>query len=362
MVQNNISAFRTRKPKAGPAYQQLYELLKWRIASGRLEPGAQLPTESLLLEEFHVSRNTVRHALSELERDNLIVRFPRKGTFVRHAPEGEGRTQKYTVGVTFFREDMNATFYGPLTRGVLAAAKKNNLVIQVVPLRGDENYDDLDGCLFNQDLHPESGIFKRIARGLMPAVGYNCRIGCKCGFVGVDYYAESRKAVRHLIESGCRRIAYWGQLSSSDKVSGRRFRGYCDALKEAGMSVSRAPVAFFRLGDSPYEKAVEFLKKESFDSIFVANAYMFPSILYALNHLKRSIGPDLRLLCFDDLAQEKLAWPGLHYIRMPLHEIGYTMMDALYQQMILGEKARLIDKIFPAEYVTVPDLPEQNCD
>ena len=359
MVQNNTYEIHEREPKCEPAYRQLYELLKQRIASGRLKPGDQLPTESLLLEKYRVSRNTVRHALSGLERDNLIVRFPRKGTFVRHAPEGGSETQKYTVGVTFFREDASATFYGPLTRGVLAAAKKNNLIIRVVPLRGDENYDELDGCLFNYELRPETSIYKRIAKGIMPAVGYNFRIGRKCGFVGVDYYAESFKAVRHLIESGCRRIAFWGKTADRFGVYGKRFEGYCDALKEAGLEVSESSVAFSRPGRSPYEQALDFLKKKSFDSIFVAAAHLFPSVLFAMNHLKLSIASDLRLLCFDDLAQEKLAWPGFHYIRMPLHEIGYTMMDALYQQMILREKAKPIDRIFPAELVTVPELAEQ---
>ena len=136
MVQNNINEVFPHETKPDPAYRQLYEMLKCRIGSGKLKPGDQLPTESLLLEKYRVSRNTVRHALSGLERDNLIVRFPRKGTFVRHAPEGGSETQKYTVGVTFFREDASATFYGPLTRGVLAAAKKNNLIIRVVPQIG----------------------------------------------------------------------------------------------------------------------------------------------------------------------------------------------------------------------------------
>jgi|GEM_PF-2728539 len=365
MVQKNINEVFPHEPKPDPAYQRLYEMLKCRIGSGKLKPGDQLPTESLLLEEFRVSRNTVRHALAGLEREGLIVRFPRKGTFVRQAPEGMAKAKKYTVGVTFFSENMNATFYGPLTRGVLAAARKNNLVIEVVPVHGDENYDGLDGCLFNYEIDPHTRIYKQIAKGIMPAVGYNFRIGRKCGFVGVDYYAESFKAVRHLLNCGCRRIAYIGKpFDPAETEKNRyisatvsRFNGYRDALKQAGIPCPDSSVALLMPKQAKcYREVIDFLTENRFDALFVSQAGLFPYVLYALTYLKRGISPDLRLFCFDDLAQEKMAWPGFSYIRMPLFEIGYTMMDSLYQQMLLQEKAKPIDRIFPADFITVPKI------
>ncbi len=366
MAQNKTYRLLQREPNSDPAYQQLHEMLKRQITSGKLKPGDRLPTESLLLEEFRVSRNTVRHALAGLEREGLIVRFPRKGTFVRHAPEGEVKAQKYTVGVTFFRENMNATFYGPLTRGVLASAKKNNLVIEVIPIHGDENYDGLDGCLFNYELRPETRIYKRIAKGILPAVGYNFRIGRKCGFVGVDYYAESFKAVRQLIDSGCRRIAFLGKPFAPGvgkdhyvNVSESRFNGYRDALEQAGIPCSKSSIAFLKAKPLQlYCQTIDFLRGKHFDAVFVAFADSFPYVLYALSYLKLGVSSDLRLFCFDDLEQEKLAWPGFSYIRMPLFEIGYTMMDSLYQQMLLQEKAKPIDRIFPAELISVPKIAE----
>ena len=366
MVQNGTYELLTHEPKPDPAYQQLHEMLKRQITSGKLKPGDQLPTESLLLERFRISRNTVRHALAGLEREGLIVRFPRKGTFVRQAPEGEVKAEKYTVGVTFFCENMNATFYGPLTQGVLAAARKNNLVIEVIPVRGDENYDGLDGCLFNYELGRETRLYKQIAKGILPAVGYNFRIGRRSGYVGVDYYAESFKAVRRLIESGCRRIAFLGRPFAPGigknhfvNVSESRFNGYRDALSEAGIPCPDSSVAILGAKKPElYGEVIDFLMKNRFDALFVAFADLFPYVLYALAYLKLGVSPDLRLFCFDDLAQEKLAWPGFSYIRMPLFEIGYTMMDSLYQQMLLQEKAKPIERIFPAEFITVPKLTE----
>jgi GntR family transcriptional regulator len=68
-----------------PKYLQIRELLLRRLARD-LAPGDRLPTENALSREFGVARETVREALSGLERDGLIVRRRRNGTFVAKRP------------------------------------------------------------------------------------------------------------------------------------------------------------------------------------------------------------------------------------------------------------------------------------
>ena len=63
-------------------YQQLAELLKEEIHAGRYKQGQKLPTELELCKLYHVSRNTVRGALQQLEKENLLLRQQGKGTFV----------------------------------------------------------------------------------------------------------------------------------------------------------------------------------------------------------------------------------------------------------------------------------------
>ena len=68
-----------------PLYYQLENLLREKINSGKFSPGDRLPTESDFIEEYQVSRITVRQALGALAADGLIER--RQG--FRH---GEKRT------------------------------------------------------------------------------------------------------------------------------------------------------------------------------------------------------------------------------------------------------------------------------
>lgn len=65
-----------------PLYYQLGTILREKIQSGRYQSGDQLPTETELVEEYGVSRITVRQALRNLEEERLVRREAGRGTFV----------------------------------------------------------------------------------------------------------------------------------------------------------------------------------------------------------------------------------------------------------------------------------------
>jgi GntR family transcriptional regulator len=65
-----------------PLYFQLAEALREQIRSGILQPGDALPSESELIQNFTISRGTVRQAFQLLSQEHLIERFPGRGSFV----------------------------------------------------------------------------------------------------------------------------------------------------------------------------------------------------------------------------------------------------------------------------------------
>lgn len=60
----------------------LAEDLTRKVMSGALKPGARLPTEAELCEEYEVSRTVVREAVARLRSDGLLVSYQGKGMFV----------------------------------------------------------------------------------------------------------------------------------------------------------------------------------------------------------------------------------------------------------------------------------------
>jgi len=106
-----------------PLYRQLYEVLRAQISSGAWRPGDMLPTETSLLDQYQVSRATVRRALDALVQEGLIYRERGRGTFVSHPTVQQG-----LVRIVSFTEDMRQRGLEPSTE-VLSA--------NLIPANGD---------------------------------------------------------------------------------------------------------------------------------------------------------------------------------------------------------------------------------
>jgi GntR family transcriptional regulator len=84
-----------------PLYQQIQHLLRHRITTGAYPAGSKIPSENELCRELAVSRVTVREALRELVRADMLIKVQGKGAFV-----AETQRQLARVKYTGFLEDL----------------------------------------------------------------------------------------------------------------------------------------------------------------------------------------------------------------------------------------------------------------
>lgn len=77
MAQSQIS------PVAEPLYEQVYRIFRSKIIGGEWKQRSLLPGEVVLSQDLGVSVGTVRKAMDQLARDNLVIRERGRGTFVR---------------------------------------------------------------------------------------------------------------------------------------------------------------------------------------------------------------------------------------------------------------------------------------
>lgn len=115
-----------------PLYHQLYEILRRNIVHGDWQPGDMLPPESELIDQYQVSRITVRQALETLVNEGLIYRERGRGTFVSHPTVEQGLT-----GIISFTEDMRQRGFQPSTKilatGLISAPKEIAERLQIEP-------------------------------------------------------------------------------------------------------------------------------------------------------------------------------------------------------------------------------------
>lgn len=70
-----------------PTHSELAQLLRGRIERGEIRAGDTLPPITDLMDEYSVSRSTVRSAITQLASEGVVRTAGRKGTFVQPRPE-----------------------------------------------------------------------------------------------------------------------------------------------------------------------------------------------------------------------------------------------------------------------------------
>jgi GntR family transcriptional regulator, histidine utilization repressor len=102
-----------------PAYGQVKAFIKKRISAGTWKPGDPVPSESVLMQQFGVSRMTVNRALRELMGEGLVTRVQGSGTFV-----AELHRISSTLAIRDIHEEVLARGHVHSARVLLAESEK----------------------------------------------------------------------------------------------------------------------------------------------------------------------------------------------------------------------------------------------
>src|SRR4051794_37227905 len=80
-----------------PIYLQIVNQVKYLVASGRLEPGEELPPIRTLAEQLLVNPNTVARAYRELELAGVVTKRRTAGTYVSDTSSPLARRQRLKI-------------------------------------------------------------------------------------------------------------------------------------------------------------------------------------------------------------------------------------------------------------------------
>ena len=80
-----------------PIYLQIVNQVKYLVASGRLEPGEELPPIRTLAEQLLINPNTVARAYRELEFARIVTKRGTAGTYVSNAGSPLARRERMKI-------------------------------------------------------------------------------------------------------------------------------------------------------------------------------------------------------------------------------------------------------------------------
>lgn len=152
--------------------------------------------------------------------------------------------------------------------------------------------------------------------------------------VGVNNYQAAYDAVMYLIRCGRKRIA----LACGNEalyLYRERYRGYCDALKDAGFTYDERLVMWEAdTNENFYYMAKEMLCLEMPpDAFFAASDPIAFTVMHAVHDMHLRIPEDVAVLGFDNVSLSEMMEPPLTTVAQPLYEMGCVAARSLIRQI-----------------------------
>ncbi|QHS63798.1 LacI family DNA-binding transcriptional regulator [Chitinophaga agri] len=151
--------------------------------------------------------------------------------------------------------------------------------------------------------------------------------------VTTDDYESSFAATRHLIEEGCRNIAFL-VVNKSLSIGNVRMQGYHDALEAAGIPYNTQLVIDCSNDyDENFGILSAALKEQRPDGILASVERLAISSYYVCHNLNIRIPQDIRIVSFSSLEIASLLNPALSTITQPAFELGTNAAELLFKAL-----------------------------
>ena len=172
--------------------------------------------------------------------------------------------------------------------------------------------------------------FQRLIESGVPLVFYD-RIctAINTNRVVVDDYMGAFTAVTHLIETGCKRIAFYGSPMQLE-ISKNRFNGYHDAILRHGMQLDESLQFLCDCRADAEELTPEVLSREDRpDAFFAVNDDTAIGILYTAKRLGYRVPEDVSICGFTNGERAIACDPMLTTVEQRGHMVGEEAVDIL---------------------------------
>ena len=241
--------------------------------------------------------------------------------------------------------NMVHNFFASVLAGIDDAARKKgyNVILCQTSEQYEREVDCLDTLLASHisglliSLSKSTTNFDHLKEALqedLPIVMFD-RVSpeIKTDQVVTDDYSGAYAAVCHLIETGCKRIAFYGSPEHLT-ITQERKRGYLDALKNHGIEPDNDIMFECDSREAAIELTPKVMQlKNCPDAFFTVNDYTASGVIHSIKRAGLKIPEDVSVCGFGDGVVARTSDPELTTVEQNGYEIGLTAC------------MRLIDKI-----------------
>ena len=319
-----------------PKYLQLADMLRIEARKIAENGGNRLPTEMEISSIYSVSRQTVRNALSLLERDGTISRRQGSGSYINKRQKENG-TRQIAVITTFIDDYIfpsilhdAQSIFAENGFSTLVYATGNNVFREREILK-ELLSRDISGILIEGSRTalptPNEELFDEIRKQKIPILFLHglCSLHESFPYIMDDNEAGGKQLAKHLIAKGHRKI---GGIFKSDDIQGpMRYYGMISAMLDAGLNVEDRRICWYDtldrtdiIGDTSYDRLDRFIKERLTDSTAVIcyNDEIAYNLVKRLLDMGKKIPEDVAVVSFDNSFYS-------HIGPVPITSIGHRM-------------------------------------
>ena len=157
------------------------------------------------------------------------------------------------------------------------------------------------------------------------------------GIVRVDLYDAATQAVDHLVQAGCRNLAYLDAGPLDDKhVNQERLRGLRDAMQKHQLPILPEYITDCDGTMTGSQKATETLLRQypEVDGLICHHDMLAYGALEACDHLQIAVPEQVAVVGFDDISFSGLQRISLTTLRFPKVEIGKQAAQMLFRRIV----------------------------
>lgn len=303
-----------------------------------------------------VTRGTVSRALNDSPRVNektkaRIRKLAEEHDYRINQKARNFRLQQTSVISVVFMLDvkseqhMSDPFFLEMLGGIADCLAGHDLdlflvnapVVDVLDLQESRVFQNSDGVIFigQGTQHDKLNV---IAKSGAPIVVWGAPIPnheyCQ---VGGDNITGGYLATKHLIETGRRAIAFFGDIKLPEIAL--RFSGYKKALRENGLKFDPALQTDIEFEiEHARESVRKFLARRiSFDGAVCTSDVMALSVMGTLSESGLRVPNDVGVVGYDDIGLARYCSPSLTTIRQDIHAAGRALVESLLK-IINGEE------------------------
>lgn len=328
-------------------YRQLADVLRRDIGSGKLGPGAMLPSMDDLAAQYRLNKATVRQAIAELTAAGLVYSVPARGTFVteKNGSRTNGHSSRsLSIGWVLSISDGGKTgrYHTEIMDSVQNALREIHghlLIINAIGMNTAAlcrviGEAQLDGIILIGGFDKET--IRHLAGNGLPAVLIDdtCR-GARIDSILVDNRGGGYQAVEYLLALGHRHIAL--VTGPADlQITNDRLTGALEAATAAGLAQSAIQIIHgdFQPRSGRLAAAKIIAMRQRPTAVFFFNDEMASGALQTFHESSDIKVPhDISIVGFDDILWASLTQPPLTTIRVEKELMGKEAVERLKKRM-----------------------------